>query len=145
MSSITPVLSFIPEVDFAVVDPLHAELPYEERLLEAMTPRMVALLAIGRDAYIASAAKHGDAGTCGFAWVVIEITPETKSTIRWLREEDCGRMDGWHLDYKVGPADFLEDGDDRVQAITVEEEACNALAAALQQVGVPCRVDSVVD
>ena len=145
MSSITPVLPPVPDIDLAAVDPLHADLPYEERLLEAMTPRMVALLAIGREAYVSSAAQRGDTGICGFAWVVIEITPETKSTIRWLREEDCGRMDGWNLNYKVGPADFLEHGDERVQGLDVEEEACNALAAALQQVGVPCHVVSVVD
>ncbi|MGI3902490.1 MAG: hypothetical protein ACRYGP_16820 [Janthinobacterium lividum] len=143
--SITQITPPIPEVDFSVVDPDHDDLPYEERLLEAMTPRMEALLGIGRAAYIASATEHGDVGTCGFAWVVLEITPETKPTIRWFREDDHGRLDGWHLNYKIGPSDFLEDDDPRVQALATEEAACEALAAALRSVGVPCDVQSVVD
>ena len=145
MSSITPVLPPVPEIDFAAVDPLHVDLPYEERLLEAMTPRMVALLAIGRAAYIAKLAEIGDVGTCGFASVVIEITPETKPTIRWLNEEDCGRIDGWNLNFEITPRGFLDDAVAYVQSLTVQEAGCEALASALRDVGVPCRVESRVD
>ena len=145
MSSITPALPPIPEVDFATVDPAHADLPYEERLLEAMTPRMQVLLSIGRSAYVAKLAEIGDVGTAGFASVVIEITPDTKPTIRWLNEEDCGRIDGWALNFQITPRAFLDDAVAYVQNLTVQEAGCEALAAALRGVGVPCRVESRVD
>lgn len=143
--SITPILPPLPPIDLDAVDPAHADLPYEERLLEAMTPRMKVLLSIGRAAYIAKLAEVGDRGTCGFASVVLEITPKTKPFIRWLNEEDCGRIDGWALNFKVSPNDFLKEGDRQVQSLTVQEAGCEALAAALRDSGCPCRVESRVD
>jgi len=103
--STTPILPPLPPIDLDAVDPAHADLPYEERLLKAMTPRMKVLLSIGRAAYIAKLAEVGDRGACGFAFVVLEITPETKPFIRWLSEEDAGWIDGWALDFKIGVVD----------------------------------------
>ena len=120
-------------------------LSHEEREIEAITPKLTACLGAGRAAYLAMLAKTGDVGTCGFAWVAIEIIPETKPAIRWLNENDHGRIDGYALDFKVHSNAFLQDGDDQVQSLTVQEAGCEALAAALREAGCPCRVESRVD
>ena len=138
-------MSLTPTESEAELDAFVYELSYEERELESLTPKLTACLESGRAAYLAMLEKVGDFGSCGFGNVVIEITPETKPAIRWLNENDHGRIDGWALNFKVHANAFLEDDDTRVQSLTVQEAGCEALAASLREAGYPCRVDSRVD
>lgn len=118
---------------------------FEDREFEALAPKLTPCLAAGRSAYNAKLAEIGDAGACGFVWVAIEITPETKPVIRWLNGNHHGRIDGWFLHFRIDPHGFLAEGDSLVQSMTVQEAGCEALAAALREIGCLCRVDSRMD